>query len=130
MPELPEPLIGKVSQPVKKNEKSVLPTWLEMGKRLRIARGKRPASEIEELSGVSATAIGKCEKGQQILRLDLLAYYERKENIPISLILFGAKSTGEDPLTAIRIQCQSLTESQRHLLGLELISGLQIPDAP
>ena len=128
MTESPIVVINQGLPPLTKNNKSLVPPHVEIGKRFRLARGARSVKEIERLSGISDTVIGKCEKGQQIPNLDLLAYYDQAENIPIGLILFGAKTT-EDRLAALRIECLALPPDQRHALGLELLSAPVPPDA-
>lgn len=126
MAESPVSLVREDLPPVKKVNKSLLPPNVEIGERLAIARGKRHSTVIEKLSGVSDTIIGKCEKGQQAPNLELLAYYETRESIPIGLILFGA-TTSEEGFSALRIRCLSLSDEQRHSLATELLASLKPP---
>jgi transcriptional regulator with XRE-family HTH domain len=129
MSESLEPLIQEHLPKVKKNKKSCVPPYAEIGERLKLVRGNRSATEIEALSGVSDTAIGKCEKGQQSPSLELLAYYSLEENIPIDLIMFGFNPPGGS-LLSLRIQCLALPLDQRVALAREILADLGQTDAP
>jgi transcriptional regulator with XRE-family HTH domain len=129
MPDNPKPLIQEHLPSVKKNKKSRLPPNTEIGERLRLARGDRAATDIEALSGVSNTAIGKCEKGKQTPSLDLLAYYSHAEGIPMDLIVFGSAPIG-DSLVALRMQCLALPPEQRIALAREILADLERPGEP
>jgi len=129
MSDAPKPLIQEHLPTIKKNKKSFMPPHTEIGERLRLARGKRTASEVAALSGVSDTAIGKCEKGQQSPSLDLLAYYSQVEKIPVDLLMFGAKPHGDD-LISLRLQCLALPPEQRVALAREILADLERSDVP
>jgi transcriptional regulator with XRE-family HTH domain len=107
---------------IKKN--SLPPPWEEIGQRFKLARGSRPVTDISALSGVSDSAIARCEKGQQAPSLELLAYYSLRENIPMELIVFSVRPS-EDGMVALRLQGLALPPHQRVALARELIADLE-----
>lgn len=98
-----------------------------MAKRFREARGSRKGVEIEALSGISNTTIGKCENAQQTPSLELLAYYSLKEGIPMDRIVFGY-SPQENNFAVLRLQCLELPPAERLALARELLADLGSPD--
>jgi transcriptional regulator with XRE-family HTH domain len=123
------PLIQEHLPEIERNKISHLPQYPEIGERFKIARGNRTAIEIEALSGVSNSIVGRCEKGQQSPNLELLAYYSRAENISTDLILLGANVAANN-LVSLRIQCLALPQDQRIALARELLADLEQTDAP
>ena len=96
-----------------------------------MARGSRTVTEISKLSGVSDTAIAKSEKGLQTPSLELLAYYSRKENIPMESIIFGSRSPEGmmESMVALRLLGLALPPHERVILARELLADLEKPES-
>ena len=105
------------------NPKSLLPSWVEIGKRFEIARGNRKTIDIQRLSGLSSSVISRSEKGEQAPNLGLLAFYSQVENIPADLILFG-KTGSQDAEQALTMRVLALPVDQRMALASQILQSL------
>jgi transcriptional regulator with XRE-family HTH domain len=92
-----------------------------IGKRLEIARKKRPLEEIEKLCGVGKSTIQRSEKGEYPPQVKLLALY-RHEGISTDLLLYGEEKGTQLTQVSLKILALGLPLDQRAALAQELLS--------
>ena len=119
-------LAGKEKENVTNHE--WLPSYEDVGRRFKMARGDREVPEIVALSGIADAIIRRCEKGEQAPNLPLLSFYFKHDGISVDWILYGSES--KISVEALRVQAQSLSQDQRVALAASLLTPAKPNDAP
>lgn len=96
---------------------------IAIGRRLEVARNKRPLELIEQLSGVKKSTLQRAEKGLYPPQLRLLAFY-KSEGISTDLLLYGQTQGNNFSAASLRILALNLSLEERAEWAKELLSGL------